>query len=219
LLKRPLDSHSSGRQHDQLSKWDLQDAQSARRLFEMTENKTYRQIERLAAVAKDSLLVVAIIACCIAVLMVYFKTKKPEQEPISSVSVFSPEYQGNMTYLSNALMEAMPDFSKASNGWLGAHIPIVHEQDFPWFAYRLRKELRDSSGSILYHSIVVGGMKVRGIDEPVLEASSRFRGRRKPNVEIVIVAPSTISAETKQILEKRGIEIRLVGPPSRDHFR
>lgn len=185
----------------------------------MAENNTHRPIDRPAAAAKDALLAVAIIVCCIAILIVYFKTKKPEEEPISYVNTSSPEYQENMGYLLHALMEARPDFSEARSGWLAAHIPIVREQDFPWFAHTLRQELRDASGSSLYHSIVVGGMKVREIDEPVLEASKRFRARRKPNVEIVIVAPSTISAETKQILEKRGIEIRFVGPPSRDHFR
>ena len=67
--------------------------------------------------------------------------------------------------------------------------------------------------------IVVGGMNVRNIDEPMLEAGKRFRAPRRPNVLITIVAPTTISAETKATLEKRGIKIRLVGPPSRDHFR
>ena len=168
---------------------------------------------------KDSLLAIVIIICCIGILAVYFSTRKAE-EKINYVNTFSPEYQQNIKYLLDATLQARPDLP---NGWFGyfcAHIPILQEQNFPWFTQRLKEEFRRAANyRSLYHMIVVGGMNVRDIDQPLLDASKKFRMRRRPNVEIVIVEPSTISSETKEILEKSGLKIRLVGPPSRDQLR
>ena len=41
----------------------------------------------------------------------------------------------------------------------------------------------------------------------------------RSNIETVLVAPTTVSAESKETLEKRGIKIRLVGPHLRNHLR
>ena len=132
----------------------------------------------------------------------------------------SPDYQKNMTYITNASLEATDKLPDGWFGYFGAHIPIMQEQDLTWLTKRLRKELRHAATySSMFHIIVVGGMNVRNIDEPMLEAGKRFRAPRRPNVLITIVAPTTISTETKATLEKRGIKIRLVGPPLRDHFR
>jgi len=171
-------------------------------------------------VSKDSFIALAIIACCVGILIVYFNFRpKGAKEKVPSVDTFSPEYRANMNYILNASMEANKKLPSGWFGYFGAHIPIVREQDFPWLAKRLKEELAHASAhTSLYHLIVVGGMNVQGIDGPVLEAGQRFRVRGRPNVDIVIVPPTTISPDTKQILEKRGIRIRLVGPPSRNHF-
>jgi len=181
----------------------------------------HERSNKSAPAVKDSFLALAIIACCIGVLIVYFNfgTKKPK-EKVPYVNTLSPAYSANMSYILNASMEANDKLPDGWFGYFGAHIPIVQEQDFPWLAQRLKEELGHASDyTSMYHMIVVGGMNVQGIDEPMLEAAKRFRVHRRPNVDVVIVSPTTISAETKQILEKRGIRIRLVGPPSRDHFR
>lgn len=177
-------------------------------------------VNKPAGTKRDSLLSVAIIACCIIVLIVYFNLNtKKSKENIPYINTFSPEYQQNMDYISNALIEASDKLPDGWSGYFGAHIPIVQEQDFPYFTQRLKKELRRASTyTSMFHLIVVGGMNVRDIDEPILEASKRFRAPRMPNVVIIIVAPSTISNETKTALEKKGIGIRLVEPPSRDYF-
>lgn len=171
--------------------------------------------------AKDSFIALAIIACCIGTLILYFNFRpKKTKERVPSVDTFSPEYRANMNYILNASMEANKKLPSGWFGYFGAHIPIVREEDFSWVAKRLKEELSHASTyTSMYHLIVVGGMSVQGIDEPMLEAGKRFRVRGRPNVDIAIVAPTTISAETKQTLEKGGIKIRLVGAPSRDHFR
>lgn len=125
--------------------------------------------------------------------------------------IFSVDYQRNMSYLASAVVQAPPDFPKIRGGILGAFIPIVKEQDFPRFGDKLRQELREAARSdFFFHIIVVGGMDVRAIDEPLLKASKRLYMLRQDNIEIVIVAPSTISDETKRILEKRGLRIRRI---------
>jgi hypothetical protein len=176
---------------------------------------TYARMNRFAVTRKDSLLAIAIVVCCISILVVYFSTRK-SRDDISYVNQFSPEYEQNMMYLLNASMERSHQLPKDWFGYFGAHIPIVQEQDLTWFTQRLRQELRHADNKrLLFHRIVVGGMRVRDIDQPMLDAGKGFRMRTRPNVEIIIVAPSTISAETRQVLEKKGLKIHLIGPPSR----
>ena len=111
-------------------------------------------------------------------------------------------------------MKTPPDFSKIRGGFLGSHLAIVDENAFPLLTKKLKYDLyRVARNDFFFHSFVLGGFNVRNIDQPLLEASNIFR-MRKLNIKIVIVAPSTISAETKSILEKKGIQIQLIGPPS-----
>lgn len=127
----------------------------------------------------------------------------------------SPAYQQNMSYLLNASRRAPTDFSKISGGLLCSHIPIVSEEDFGLFAKKLRYELRmAASDDFLFHVIVVGGMNVRDIDQPLLDASKRLPVSGRRNMELVIVAPSMICEDTQRILEKRGLRIRKIGNQS-----
>lgn len=127
----------------------------------------------------------------------------------------SPAYRRNMSYLLNASRRAPTDFSKIRDGLLCSHIPMVSEQDFGLFTKKLRYELRRAaSDDFLFHAIVVGGMNVRDIDQPLLDASKRLRVSGRRNIELVIVAPSTISEDTQHTLEKRGLRIRKIGNQS-----
>ncbi len=127
----------------------------------------------------------------------------------------SADYQRNMSYLVNAHAQAPPDFSGASRGLLCCHIPIVSEEDFPLLTRKLRYELREAANyAFLFRVIVIGGMEVRDIDQPLLDASKRLSVSGRRNIQIVIVAPSTISDETQLVLEKRGLRIRKIQNPS-----
>ena len=132
----------------------------------------------------------------------------------------SAEYRRNLNYLLNTSMQAPPDLSNISGGFLGSHLAIVDENDFPLLTKKLRYALYNAAHkNLLFHSFVLGGMNIRDIDQPLLAASKKLRNYRQGNIEIVLVAPTTVSAETKATLEKRGIKIRLVGSPSRNHFQ
>jgi len=125
------------------------------------------------------------------------------------------EYRRNMSYLLAAAKEEPPDFSNVKGGFFGSHLAIVSEQDFPQLAKKLRCDLTEATDDrFMFHSIVLGGMKVHNIDEPLLKAAKGLRNSSQANVELVIVEPSTISAETKAILEAGGLKVRLIGPPS-----
>jgi len=160
---------------------------------------------------KDSLISIVIIICCISLTTAYVYTKKTEEREIAaSVNEFSPEYSEHKGYLLEVVLKKHLDLPGGWFGYFGSHIPIVKEQDFPWFAQKLKKAFREAAGSRLYHRIVVGGMNALDIDRPLLEASKRIRPSRRPNIEIVIVAPAKISGDTKQILEKRGLIITII---------
>ena len=160
---------------------------------------------------KDALISIVIIICCISLTTAYVYTKKTEEREIAaSVNEFSPEYNENMGYLFDVVLKKDLDLPDGWPGYFGSHIPVGKEQDFPWFNKKLKEAFREASGSLLYHRIVVGGMNALDIDQPLLEASERIRPSRRPNIEIVIVAPTRISSDTKQILEKRGLQITIV---------
>jgi hypothetical protein len=187
-----------------------------------SKSDIYRQAKRPAVSRKDSLWAICIIVCCACLLIAFSHAGKPQEDNsnIHHVSMFSPEWDSNMKYLSNAVLEASLDLPK---GWLiyfSSKIPIIEDKDFPWLAQRLKQELlRAARNRSRYHIIIIGGINVQDIDEPILKASEKIRIRIRKNVSIVIVAPSTISAETKSILEKRGIRIQLIGSPSRNRLR
>ena len=160
---------------------------------------------------KDTLISIAIIFCCIGLTTTYVYTKKTkEREIANSVNEFSPEYSEHKSYLLEVVLKKHLDLPGGWFGYFGSHIPVGKEQDFPWFTQKLKKAFREAAGSRLYHRIVVGGMNGLDIDLPLLEASKRIRPSRRPNIEIVIVAPTKISSDTKQILEKRGLKITIV---------
>jgi len=125
-----------------------------------------------------------------------------------------PEYWRNMNYLLDAATQSPPDFSEIRGGLGGSYIPIVSELDFPWFTKKLRYKLHDAArDDLLFYIIVVGGMDVRDIDQPLLKASKRLSMAGCRNIEIVIVDPSTISDDTKRTLEERGLRIRRIEGP------
>ena len=126
-------------------------------------------------------------------------------------NLLSPEYRRNMNYLSQAGMRAPPDFSKIRGGLLFSHIPIVSEEDFPKFTTKLRYELHNAArDDLLFYIIVVGGMDVGDIDQPLLRATRGLVITARRNIELVIVAPATISDQTRRTLEERGLRIRTV---------
>ena len=149
----------------------------------------------------------AVIICGVGFCIGAYVLFRP-REVVYPKNPLSPDYQRNMNYLLRASGQAPADFSKIRGGFHGYHIPIVQEQDFPAFTNKLRQELYNAARKdFLYHRIVVGGMDVRDIDEPLLKASYGLRIAGRSNIEIVIVEPSMISDDTKKILEERGLRI------------
>ncbi len=127
----------------------------------------------------------------------------------------SPDYQRNMRYIIGAMLQAHPDLPKGWGSLLGSHLPIVDERDFPMLTKKLRYEFRKAANDdFSLHMFVLGGMDVRDIDQPLLKASKGLRMSGRSNIELIIVAPSTISNETKLILEKRGIKTRKIDKQS-----
>jgi hypothetical protein len=117
-------------------------------------------------------------------------------------------------------MQAPGGFSNIRGSFLGSHLAIVDEQDFALLTKKLRYALlKAADDSFFFHSFVIGGMNVYNIDQPLLKAAKRLRISSRTDIEIVLVAPTTISAETKSVLEKRGLKIRLIDAPSRDRLR
>jgi hypothetical protein len=124
------------------------------------------------------------------------------------------EYQEHLRYLMRASAESPPDLSALRGGLFGTTIAVIDRQDFPLFTRKLRYTLYKAAGDhFLFHIITVGGMTVHDIDQPLLNATKRLRLSGKPNVEIVVVAPSTISEQTRQIIEERGLKVRLIDAP------
>jgi hypothetical protein len=163
--------------------------------------------------------VIALIICCLVIYAgIYFvfvprDVDYPENPP-------SPEYERNLHYLLNASMQAPRNFSNIRGSFLGTHLAIVDEQDFALLTKKLRYDLlKAADNDFFFHSFVLGGMNVFDIDQPLLKATKRLRISSRCKIEIILVDPTTVSAETKSILEKRGLKIRLIDAPSRDSLR
>jgi Zn-finger nucleic acid-binding protein len=156
---------------------------------------------------------IPVIICSIVICIVIWLGVVPRDVAYPE-NPLSLEYRRNMNYLLDAGMQSPPDLSKIIGSLGGSYIPIVSEQDFSWFTKKLRYELHKGAGDdLLFHIIVVGGMDVRDIDQPLVRASKGLVMSGRRNIEIVIVAPSTISDGTKRILEERGLTIRRIGSP------
>lgn len=161
---------------------------------------------------------IVVVICCIGIYLVTRSFLIPRDVAYPE-NPLSAEYQSNLNYIIKASMQTPPDFSEIRGGFLGSHLAIVDENDFPLLTKKLEYDLyRAARDDFFFHSFVLGGLSVRNIDQPLLEACKRFRMRRS-NVKIVIVAPSTISAETKSVLEKKGIQVQLIGLPSDDRLQ
>jgi hypothetical protein len=133
---------------------------------------------------------------------------------------FSAEYRWNLNYIMKASMQSPPDFTNVHGGFLGSHLAIVDENDFPLLTKKLRHDLFNANrNKFFFYSFVLGGINVRNIDQPLLEACKKLSISRRSNVEIALVSPTTASAETRAILEKKRIKLRFIRPPSRDKFR
>lgn len=63
---------------------------------------------------------------------------------------------------------------------------------------------------LLFYQVAIGGMDVGSIDQPILAAIDDIQPFAKPNAQIVIVAPASISAETEKLLHKKGILIERI---------
>ena len=132
----------------------------------------------------------------------------------------SAEYQLNLKYLIEASTQSPSDFSNIRGALFASSLAIVDGNDFPLLTKRLRYDFRKACrNKFFFHIFVLGGLNVRGIDQPLLEASKRLSISDKNNIRIVVVAPTTISDETKTTLEKRGIKIRLVSLTSTNNVR
>jgi hypothetical protein len=126
--------------------------------------------------------------------------------------LISPDYQRNMHYIMSATENALPDLSKSHIAIFGSYLAIVDEDDLPLLTKKLRYQfLKADYDDLSLYYFVLGGMDVSTIDKPLLAASKKLSGQA--NIQITIVAPTTVSIETKAILEKRGIKLRLIGPP------
>ncbi len=156
---------------------------------------------------------VALIICGIGICAAFYLAVVPRDVAYPDAHR-SREYQQELAYLMGALAESPPDFSGVRGGLYGSTIAVLNRNDFPLFTKKLRYHLHKAAADrFLFHVITVGGMEVRDIDKPLLDASKRLRLSDEGNIEIAIVAPSTISDRTRQILEKRGLRVRLIDAP------
>ena len=163
---------------------------------------------------KDILISIAIIFCCAGITAALVYTRKhKEKEIYYPVNEVSPEYRENMDYLLQASMQNHPTNPKINmRGLFCAHVPVAHEREFPWLIKKLKEEFYYPPRSV-FHRIVVGGKTSLDIDQPLLEVSKKVRSSILSNTEIVIVTPVKISSDTKEILEKRGLQITIVENP------
>lgn len=129
---------------------------------------------------KGRLWAIALVACFIGILIVAAAVLIPRD-------VDYPEgggtfaHQDTVHYLVSASMEAPSDLSNVKGGIFGSHLPIVSEKDFPQVAKKLRYDFhKAAAGSRLFHIIVIGGMNVRDIDEPLLEAARSLWNPAEP---------------------------------------
>ena len=122
-----------------------------------------------------------------------------------------PAYRGTTMYLVNATTREMPKFPKDVHGIAGAYIPVVSYKDFPLLTKKLRQEFRAAERDGLFHSIVLGSRAVRSLDQPLLRASKGLHPAKQANLQVVIVTPSTVSAETEQTLRERGVLVQRIG--------
>ncbi len=156
---------------------------------------------------------IALIACDIGICAAFYLAVVPRDVAYPDARV-AGQYQQQLAYLMSALAESPPHLPDGRGGFYGSTIAVLDRKDFPLFAKKLRYNLHKAAADrFLFHVVTVGGMEVRDIDQPLLDATERLRLSGRPNIEIVIVAPSAISDQTKQVLEKRGLKVRLVGAP------
>lgn len=149
---------------------------------------------------------IALIICGVGI---YFAFRP--HEVTYPVNPLSPDYQQNMKYIISATLQAPPDLPKDRGGFLGSHLPIVDERDFPRLTKKLKYEFRKAANDdFFFHRFVLGGINILDIDQPLLKASKWLRMSGRSNIEIIIVAPTTISNETKLILEKRGLIVHKI---------
>ena len=134
---------------------------------------------------------IIVIICGVGIYLVTLSLLRPRYVAYPE-NPLSAEYRWNLDYIMKASMQTPPNFSNILGGFLCSHLAIVDENDFPLLAKKLRYEFYSvARKDFLFHHFVLGGLNVRNIDQPLLEASERFR-IRKSNVKIVIVAPSTV---------------------------
>ena len=156
---------------------------------------------------------IVVIICGVGICVAFYWTITPRDVTYPNARV-AREYQQHLAYLMRALAESPPDFSGIRSGLYGSTIAVVEREDFPLFTRKLRYTLyKAAADPFVFHLITVGGMEVRDIDQALLDATKRLRMDNKPNIEIVIVAPSTISDQTKRVLEKKGLRVRLIDVP------
>ncbi len=162
---------------------------------------------------KDTLISIAIIFCCVGITAAIVYTKKSKEKEIYyPLDESSPEYSENMSYLLHAGMRNHPTNPRINmRGFMCGHVPVAHEREFPWFKKKLKEEFYYTSS--LFHRIIVGGKTTLYIDRPLLEVTKKVSSYRLSNIEIAIVAPVRISSDTKEILEKRGLQITIVENP------
>jgi hypothetical protein len=153
---------------------------------------------------------ICIIGLCIGIF-VGIRAGFPPPEVAHPHNPFSPVYQRNMSYLLDATKNALPRPSRGRGGWMGSYLVIVDRKDFPRAAAQLEQQLRGAvKNDFFSYQIVLGGMNVRHVDQVLLDATKPLRLSERCDVEIFIVAPSTISDETQEILKERGLRIRRI---------
>ena len=163
---------------------------------------------------KDILISIAIILCCVGITAVIIYTNKSKEKEIYyPVNKLSPEYSGNIDYLLEASTQHQLTNPRINRrGLMCVNVPVAHEREFPWFTKKLTEEIYYPPRWV-FHIIYVGGKTSLDIDQPLLEVSKKIRSSTLSNTEIVIVKPVKISSGTKEILEKRGLNVTIIEQP------
>ena len=118
----------------------------------------------------------------------------------------TPEYQKNLAYLLEAAQDRVPDILESVNVHSGRYLPIVDDKDFPQLAKKLRQMYQSSQNQF----IVLGGMSVIDIDQPLLRAVKGLPRLERSRIYMIIVSPATISSTTERILEEKNVKVELL---------
>ncbi|MFC1760766.1 hypothetical protein ACFL6U_01645 [Planctomycetota bacterium] len=155
------------------------------------------------ALAFDRKVLLGVLAILLLVILFVFLHPYDVDYPKGAMT---PEHQGNLNFLLEATQDRMPDLPDGLGGLSGSYLPIVDENDFPQLTKKLRQLFESSQNQF----IVLGGMDVFNVDQPILKATKGLPQIKQSWIFLRIVSPSKISSTTEAILKEKNIKVELL---------